>query len=76
MEETVSRTSIDPGEILGDELKEIGISAKRLAVVIEVPPNRLYQLLAGKRNMTRYSPAARPVFWHDDRFLDESPERL
>jgi plasmid maintenance system antidote protein VapI len=37
-----------PGEILGDELHEIGLSAKRLAEVIEVPPNRFYQLLAGK----------------------------
>src|SRR5258708_28619492 len=46
------RTPIPPGEILGDELEEIGLSAKRLADVIEVPPNRLYQILAGKRNMT------------------------
>ncbi len=46
------RTPIHPGEILADELQEIGLSAKRLADVIEVPPNRLYQLLAGKRSMT------------------------
>jgi addiction module HigA family antidote len=48
----MARTPIHPGEILGDELKETGLSAKKLAVVIEVPPNRLYQLLAGKRSMT------------------------
>jgi addiction module HigA family antidote len=48
----MARTPIHPGEILGDELEEIGLSAKRLADVIEVPPNRLYQLLAGKRSMT------------------------
>ena len=48
----MARTPIHPGEILGDELEEIGLSAKRLADVIEVPPNRLYQILAGKRNMT------------------------
>ena len=48
----MARTPIHPGEILGDELKEIGLSAKRLADVIQVPPNRLYQILAGKRNMT------------------------
>jgi addiction module HigA family antidote len=48
----MTRTPIHPGEILGDELEEIGLSAKRLADVIEVPPNRLYQLLAGKRSMT------------------------
>jgi addiction module HigA family antidote len=46
------RTPIHPGEILGDELEEIGLSAKRLADVIQVPPNRLYQILAGKRNIT------------------------
>ena len=40
----MARTPIHPGEILGDELEEIGLSAKRLADVIEVPPNRLYQL--------------------------------
>src|SRR5450756_1071356 len=46
------RTPIHPGEILSDELEEIGLSAKRLADMIKVPPNRLYQLLAGKRSMT------------------------
>jgi len=48
----MARTPIHPGEILADELEEIGLSAKKLADVIEVPPNRLYQLLAGKRSMT------------------------
>lgn len=48
----MSRTPIHPGEILADELEEIGLSAKKLADVIEVPPNRLYLLLAGKRNVT------------------------
>jgi addiction module HigA family antidote len=48
----MARTPIHPGEILGDELQEIGLSAKRLADVIQVPPNRLYQILAGKRNIT------------------------
>ena len=48
----MARTPIHPGEILADELQEIGLSAKRLADIIEVPPNRLYQLLAGKRNVT------------------------
>ncbi|MGC2659689.1 MAG: HigA family addiction module antitoxin [Bryobacteraceae bacterium] len=51
-EDAVARTPIHPGEILADELEETGLTAKKLAGVIEVPPNRLYQLLAGKRNMT------------------------
>jgi antitoxin HigA-1 len=48
----MARTPIHPGEILADELEETGLSAKRLADMIDVPPNRLYQLIAGKRNMT------------------------
>src|SRR5665213_2882172 len=48
----MARTPIHPGEILADELQEIGLSAKKLADVMEVPPNRLYQVLAGKRNVT------------------------
>jgi addiction module HigA family antidote len=48
----MARTPIHPGEILAGELEAIGLSAKRLADVIKVPPNRLYQLLAGKRNVT------------------------
>src|SRR6202521_2232486 len=48
----MARKPIHPGEILADELEEIGLSAKRLADLLQVPPNRLYQILAGKRNMT------------------------
>jgi addiction module HigA family antidote len=48
----MARTPIHPGEILADELHETGLTAKKLADVIEVPPNRLYQVLAGKRNVT------------------------
>jgi antitoxin HigA-1 len=48
----MARTPIHPGEILADELQEIDLSARQLADLIQVPPNRLYQLLAGKRSMT------------------------
>ena len=48
----MARTPIHPGEILADELEETGLTAKKLAAVINVPPNRLYQLIAGKRSMT------------------------
>jgi len=48
----MARTPIHPGEILADELEKIGVTAKKLADVIEVPPNRLYRLLAGKRSIT------------------------
>lgn len=48
----MARTPIHPGEILADELEDTGLTAKRLADILEVPPNCLYQLVAGKRNMT------------------------
>jgi len=35
----MARTPIHPGESLADELEEIGLTAKRLADVLEVPPN-------------------------------------
>lgn len=48
----MARTPIHPGEILADELEAIGLSAKRLADLVRVPPNRLDEILAGKRRMT------------------------
>lgn len=47
-------TPVHPGEILPYELEEIGDRAfgQEVADIIEVPPNRLYQLLAEKRNVT------------------------
>jgi antitoxin HigA-1 len=48
----MGRTPIHPGEILADELKEIGLSAAELARALEVPPNRISQIIAGKRAIT------------------------
>jgi addiction module HigA family antidote len=48
----MARTPIHPGEILQDELEAFDLSAARLARAINVPPNRISQILAGKRNMT------------------------
>lgn len=48
----MARTPIHPGEILADELDELGISAAELARLIEVPANRVSQIIAGKRNIT------------------------
>jgi addiction module HigA family antidote len=45
----MARTPIHPGEILADELKEIGISAAELARTLEVPANRISQIMARKR---------------------------
>jgi addiction module HigA family antidote len=46
------RTPIHPGEILNDELEDTGLTASKLSELIQVPPNRLYQILAGKRSLT------------------------
>jgi antitoxin HigA-1 len=46
------RTPIHPGEILADELQEIGLSAALLARTIHVPANRISQIIAGKRAIT------------------------
>jgi len=41
-----------PGEFLGDELKELGISANQLAQQLRVPQNRISQIIVGKRSIT------------------------
>jgi len=45
----MTRTPVHPGEILADELQEIGVSAAALARALEVPSNRISQIIAGKR---------------------------
>lgn len=77
----MARAPIHPGEILSDEVEETGLSAKGLADIIRVPPNRLYQILAGKRNMTADTALVSlnnfgQYFGDVGRFLDESSERL
>jgi addiction module HigA family antidote len=46
------RPPIHPGEILADELAELNVSAAELARQIDVPPNRISQLLRGRRSIT------------------------
>lgn len=48
----MARTPIHPGEILLDELEELGISASKLAREIHVPANRVTQIIKGKRTIT------------------------
>ncbi len=43
---------IHPGEILADELLELGKTATDLARELHVPANRITQIIAGKRSMT------------------------
>ncbi len=43
---------VHPGQILQDELTELGISPTEFARQINVPPNRISQIIAGKRSIT------------------------
>jgi addiction module HigA family antidote len=48
----VARTPIHPGEHLAEELKELGISAAELARQIEVPVNRITEIINAQRGVT------------------------
>ena len=43
---------VHPGEVLKDELDELGITPTEFARQIDVPPNRISQIIAGKRAVT------------------------
>ena len=45
-------TAIHPGEHLAEELKELGMSAAELARQLDVPTNRVTEILNGKRAIT------------------------
>ena len=46
------RPAIHPGEILAEELEELGVSPTELSRQIAVPPNRVTQIIQGKRAIT------------------------
>ena len=52
METAMARPPIHPGKILADELEEVGITATELARQIDVPANRMTQIVQGKRSIT------------------------
>jgi addiction module HigA family antidote len=45
-------TAIHPGEHLAEELEELGMSAAELARQLDVPTNRVTEILNGKRAVT------------------------
>ncbi len=66
----MSRPPIHPGEILADELAELGVAPTELARQIGVPPNRISQIVRGKRSITGDTAlrlghwfGASPEFW-------------
>jgi antitoxin HigA-1 len=46
------RPAIHPGEILRDELAELGVTPTELSRQINVPPNRVTQIIHGRRSVT------------------------
>ena len=44
--------AVHPGEVLKDELDELGVTPTEFARQIDVPPNRISQIIAGKRAVT------------------------
>ena len=48
----MARDPIHPGKFLADELEALNMTATELATALRVPPNRIYQILNGKRSLT------------------------
>ena len=48
----MARTPIHPGEILAEELVELGVSPTELSRQVRVPANRISQIINGKRAIT------------------------
>ena len=46
------RRVVHPGVALKDELAEFGVTPTEFARQIDVPPNRISQIIAGKRSVT------------------------
>ena len=62
--------AVHPGEILEDELDELVVTPTEFARRIDVPPNRVSQIIAGKRAVTGDTAlrlghwfGAEPQFW-------------
>ena len=48
----MARTPIHPGEHLAEELNELGMSAAELSRLIDVPVNRVTEIINGRRGVT------------------------
>ena len=60
------KRAVHPGLILKDELAELKITPTKFARQIDVPPNRISQIIAGKRSVTgdtalRLPPGTSPI---------------
>ena len=64
------KRAVHPGEVLKDELEEMGVTPAAFARQINVPPNRIGQIIAGKRSVTSDTAlrfghwfGVKPQFW-------------
>jgi addiction module HigA family antidote len=48
----MARTPIHPGEIVAEELEELGVTPTELSRQVRVPANRISQIINGKRAIT------------------------
>ena len=48
----MARDPIHPGKFLADEIEALGMSVPAVASALDVPPNRIYQILRGQRALT------------------------
>ena len=58
------RPPIHPGESLAEELTTLGITPTELAHQIAVPPNRISQIINGRRAITGNTALPRPLVRH------------
>jgi addiction module HigA family antidote len=72
----MTRRPVHSGEILADELEAVGLSSAELARMLEVPANRISQILAGKRSITADTDFAQSALRIECRPRDEPPEDL
>ncbi|MBK7928829.1 MAG: addiction module antidote protein, HigA family [Bryobacterales bacterium] len=68
----MARTPSIPQEILADELEELGLSPPILPPSSRTP-NRLYQILSGKRNLTADTALRLGQYFGAAHILDEPP---
>jgi len=78
------KPSVHPGKVLAEELEALGVTPTELARQIKVPPNRISQIINGKRAITGDTAlrlahwfGTGPEFWmdlqtaHDVRIAEE-----
>lgn len=51
-QQVIPRPAVHPGEILADELAEIGVTPTELSRQIRVPANRITQIIQRRRGIT------------------------